>query len=103
MDNVTEDNLSDIINQECYMLFYFTASWCGPCQQIKPLIMKLYEGLESKNIKFYIVDIDNNDKLCEQCNVTSVPTFILFKDKKSVNQCQGADINEVANLIKPYC
>ena len=50
-----------------------------------------------------IQHIDNNDKLCEQCNVTSVPTFILFKDRQSVGVTQGADIVSVAELIKPYC
>jgi thioredoxin-like negative regulator of GroEL len=50
-----------------------------------------------------MVDIDENDDLCEKCNIKSVPTFILFKDKNEVGQCKGADIVHVANLIKPYC
>ena len=48
-----------------------------------------------------MTDIDENDDLCEKCKITSVPTFILFKNK--VGQCKGADIISVANLIKPYC
>ena len=103
MEEITEDNVRDVIDQDEYLLFYFTATWCGPCQKIKPMILKLKEGLQTDKIKFYMIDIDENDTLCEKCGITSVPTFILFKDKKSVNQCQGADINEVANLIKPYC
>ena len=46
------------------------------------MVLKLQEGLQTNNIKFYVVDIDSNGDLCEKCNVTSVPTFILFKDKK---------------------
>ena len=103
MEMITTDNVREIIEQPEYLLFYFTASWCGPCQKIKPLVLKLKEGLESDFIKFYMIDIDENDELCEKCNVKSVPTFILFKDKKEVNQCKGANIINIANLIKPYC
>lgn len=103
MEMITTDNVREIIEQPEYLLFYFTASWCGPCQKIKPLVLKLKEGLESDSIKFYMIDIDENDELCEKCNVKSVPTFILFKDKKEVNQCKGANIINIANLIKPYC
>ena len=67
------------------------------------MIIKLQEGLHTNQIKFYMIDIDENDDLCEKCNVTSVPTFILFKDKKEVGQCKGANIVSVAELIKPYC
>lgn len=103
MEQITSENVSQIINQPEYLLFYFTASWCAPCQRIKPMLIKLQEGLETNKLKMYMVDIDTNDELCEKCNVTSVPTFILFKDKKEVGQCKGADITAVSKLIKPYC
>ena len=103
MEEITEDNISDILNQSNYLLFYFTAKWCGPCQKIKPMILKLKEGLQTDKIKFYMIDIDENDDLCAKCNVTSVPTFILFKDRQSVGQVKGANIVPVAELIKPYC
>ena len=103
MECITEENVKQIIEQPEYLLFYFTASWCGPCQKIKPQIIKLKEGLESTNIKFYMIDIDENDTLCEKCNIKSVPTFILFKDKQEIGQCKGATIVPVAELIKPYC
>jgi thioredoxin 1 len=103
MEEITEDNIRDILQQPEYLLFYFTAKWCGPCQTIKPMILKLKEGLQTDKIKFYLIDIDENDILCEKCRVTSVPTFILFKDKKEVGQVKGANIVPVAELIKPYC
>tara|TARA_B100000900_G_scaffold353151_1_gene321159 strand:- start:10 stop:321 length:312 start_codon:yes stop_codon:yes gene_type:complete len=103
MECITEDNISSVINQDEYLLFYFTAKWCGPCQTIKPMIVKLQEGLNTDKIKFYMIDIDENDELCDKCQVTSVPTFILFKNKKEVGQCKGANIVSVANLIKPHC
>jgi len=67
------------------------------------MIQKLSEGLDETKIKVCMVDIDEHDDLCEKCNVKSVPTFILFKNKEEVGQCGGANIEAVAELIKPYC
>lgn len=103
MEVITEENIRQVIQQEEYLLFYFTAKWCGPCQKIKPMILKLKEGLQTDKIKFYLIDIDENDDLCEKCGITSVPTFILFKDKIEVGKTKGANIKSVAELIKPYC
>tara|TARA_B110001469_G_C9549253_1_gene272543 strand:- start:300 stop:611 length:312 start_codon:yes stop_codon:yes gene_type:complete len=102
MEEITNDNISQILNKSEYLLFYFTAKWCGPCQKIKPMILQLKDGLQTDKIKFYLIDIDENDDLCEKCKVTSVPTFILFKNKKSVGEVKGSNIVSVAELIKPY-
>ena len=63
MECITEDNIRAIINQDEYLLFYFTAKWCGPCQKIKPMILKLKDGLKTDKLKFYMIDIDENDEL----------------------------------------
>ena len=63
MIEIKDNDISFIKKKECYLFFYFTAKWCGPCQRIKPLIQKLNEGLDDKVIEFYMVDIDDNDRI----------------------------------------
>ena len=104
MITITPENINEILNDtDNYLFFYFTATWCGPCKKISPSIVKLAEGLTEKKIKFCKVDIGENDKFCEKCNIKSVPTFIVVKDKKILGIVNGADINKVGNLIKECC
>ena len=103
MECISGDDCFMKLDNDSYIFFYFTAKWCGPCQKIKPMILKLKDGLQTDKIKFYMIDIDENDDLCDKCKITSVPTFILFKDKESVGIVNGSNIVSVAELIKPYC
>ena len=100
MESILDNDISHTESKDCYILFYFTADWCGPCQKIKPLLIKLNEGLDSSDIEFYKVDIDNNDKLSEKYNIKSVPSFLLFKKGKLIDECSGADITKVHRLLK---
>ena len=100
MEEITEDNISDILNQSNYLLFYFTAKWCGPCQKIKPLIEKLSEGADSSKLEIYLIDIDENDDIASEFKIRSVPTFYLYHKKELKGQTSGGDIKKVKNLLK---
>ena len=104
MITITPENINEILNDtDNYLFFYFTATWCGPCKRIASSIVKLDEGLTEKKIKFCKVDIDENDEFCEKCNIKSVPTFIIVKDKKIIGTVNGANIKQVGDLIKECC
>jgi thioredoxin 1 len=100
MITILENDISICDNEECYLLFYFTAKWCGPCQKIKPLLQKISDGADSSKLKVFMIDIDENDDLAKKFNIRSVPTFYLYKKKEIVGQTGGADIKKVKELIK---
>ena len=58
MKEIKENDISHLKGKECHILFYFTATWCGPCKRIYPLIEKLSEGLDESKVEIYKVDID---------------------------------------------
>ena len=100
MLEIENNDISFLKDNECLILFYFTAAWCGPCQRIKPMVQKLSEGLDSSKVEVYMVDIDENDSLALDLKVKAVPTFYLFHQKELIDQCSGSDILKVYKLIK---
>ncbi|KAJ7578383.1 thioredoxin-domain-containing protein [Mycena floridula] len=61
----------------------FTASWCGPCQQIAPIYEKL--SVELPQAVFLKVDVDEQQPIALKYQVTAMPTFIVFKAGKPVD------------------
>lgn len=97
---IKDNDISFLKDKDCYILFYFTAKWCGPCQKIKPLIEKISEGVDSNKLEIYMIDIDDNDELSSEFKIRSVPTFYLYKNKELKGQIGGADINKIKELLK---
>lgn len=95
---INNSDLSCLDNKECFILFYFTASWCKPCQRIKPIIEKISNGSDDSKLEVCMIDIDDNDKICSTFNIKSVPNFILYQDKKIKGQC-GGNIDDIQKLI----
>ena len=100
MLEIHDNDISILKDKKCLILFYFTATWCGPCQKIKPMIQKLSDGLDKDKVEIYMVDIDENDELALKLKVKSVPTFYLFYEKPLIDSCSGSDILKVHKLIK---
>jgi thioredoxin 1 len=72
----------------------FHASWCGPCQNMAPIIDELKQEFQGK-VKFSEVDIDEKPDVAVQYNVMSVPTYIIKKDDKIVEQFVGMQAKEL--------
>lgn len=68
-------------------IFYFTAEWCGPCRNTRPIIEQMNRDGYAK---FQFIDIDYEQDLAKKFHIRSVPTFILFEDNKEVRRIIGA-------------
>ncbi|MBT5020645.1 MAG: trypsin-like serine protease [Planctomicrobium sp.] len=68
------------------IVYDFSAVWCGPCQQMVPLVEKLKrEGLPIRK-----VDIDKEKSLAEKYNISSIPTFVVVVNGQEVQRQSGA-------------
>lgn len=87
MDEFTDDNFEEKTKTGVVLVDFF-ADWCGPCRMLTPVIESVAEEMAGK-ASFGKLDIDQNQKVAGQYQVTSVPTLILFKDGKEVNRLVG--------------
>ena len=105
MEEIKGDTCFTVLDNDTYNIFYFTAEWCGPCQEKYPNLLKLLETIDKTKIKMYKIDIseEENNEICEKCYIKSVPTFLLFKDRTYIDKVNGADIDKLLNMIKMKC
>ncbi|MCL2311095.1 MAG: thioredoxin family protein [Firmicutes bacterium] len=66
----------------------FFAQWCGPCHKMSPLIESIADEFKWK-LNMVKVDIENSDGLANEYNISSVPTFIIFKNGKQIKTHHG--------------
>lgn len=87
-----ELTLNEIIceNPQKVTCLYFSASWCGPCKKIYPVVEKLSKEFEEQ-ILFIKVDVDTYEDLSEECEINAMPTFIFYRNQKQVDKFEGAD------------
>jgi len=78
----------EVLDAQGVVLVDFYADWCGPCKMVAPVIDEL--AGEKKDVKFAKVNVDEHSDIASQYSVFSIPTFIIFKDGKAVNQFSGA-------------
>jgi len=71
----------------------FWAEWCGPCRSVSPVVDELSKEYEGK-VDFVKINVDDNGKLAQKYNVSSIPTLAIFKNGKIVSQKSGAATKE---------
>jgi thioredoxin 1 len=76
----------------------FTATWCGPCKDIKPLVDIAWDQLKHY-FDMVIVDADEGSDICSFLKVKGFPTLVSFVNKEMVESVIGADIVGVKHFF----
>jgi len=98
----TDEKFKQQIGSDKLSLIQFSASWCGPCKQLKPIVEKISDDLAEK-IDCYYHDIESQPNEPTKHSVRGVPTILLFKNEKLLDTKVGATSEkDLLEFIKPH-
>ncbi len=85
---VNKENFNEIQTSEKTVLLDFYADWCGPCRMVSPIVDEIAE----QNPQYLVgkINVDEQPDLAAAFGVASIPTLVVMKDGKIVNQAAGA-------------
>ncbi len=86
--SVNKNNFESIKNSDKPVLLDFYADWCGPCRMVSPLVDEIAE--ENPQIIVGKINVDQEIELAQEFGVASIPTLVVIKDGKIIQQSTGA-------------
>ena len=87
-----EAELDSLLEDESVLVLDCTASWCGPCKMVSPLIDQLADEFEGK-IKVSKLDLDENKAVAKRFGIKSIPAVMFFKN---------GELQDTMTGVKPY-
>lgn len=99
---VTDANFQDFVNTFDVAVIDCWAPWCGPCRMIAPVIEELSKELKGK-VAFGKLNTDENQRTAMKFNIYAIPTLLIFKNGKLVDQMVGAfPKDHIKQKLAPY-
>ena len=87
--NINKNNFqNEVMNSDKTVLLDFWASWCAPCRMVVPIIEEI--AGERPDIKVGKINVDEQPELASRFSIMSIPTLVVMKNGKIVQQVSGA-------------
>ena len=87
--NINKNNFeNEVLNSDKTVLLDFWASWCEPCRRVVPIVEEIAD--ERRDIKVGKINVDEEPELANKFSIMSIPTLVVMKNGKIVQQVSGA-------------
>ena len=87
--NINKKNFqNEVMNTDKPVLLDFWAPWCAPCRMVVPIIEEI--AGERPDIKVGKINVDEQPELASEFSIMSIPTLVVMKNRKIVQQVSGA-------------
>lgn len=101
MTELNAENFAQEVAGDVPVVVDFWAPWCGPCRSQTPILEQFAEKYSGK-VKVCKVNTDQNQELCMQFGIMSIPTLIVFRGGEPANKAVGlqsmSDLQQLAGL-----
>ncbi|AXT60113.1 thioredoxin [Aquimarina sp. AD10] len=97
IQELKEDNLSQLVEDNGTVIVQYSASWCGNCRIMKPKFKKL--ATENSDATFVVVDAEKFPESRKMATVDNLPTFAAFTKGSFVNQVQTNKFEILKELV----
>ncbi|MBE9074330.1 thioredoxin [Microcystis sp. LEGE 08355] len=87
-----ETEFDSLLKSESLLVVDCTATWCGPCKLVAPLIDQLADDYRDR-AKVFKLDLDSNKPVAKRFGIRSIPAVMVFKQGKLIETLVG---------VKPY-
>merc|ERR1712050_346815 len=98
----TLDDYTAVLKEDKLVVIDFTATWCPPCQFIKPKYHELAANSDYANVTFCACDVDANSQASQKAGISCMPTFQFYKGGAKVDELQGADFDGLVAKVKKH-
>lgn len=85
---MSEEEFDDILKSKKVCVCDFSASWCGPCRMMGPVLEDISDKYKGQYF-FYKIDVDSASELADKYEVSAVPTIIIFSEGKEIGRTTG--------------
>lgn len=91
----------EIDNLDKTTLLLFSASWCGPCQKLKPQLEELDLSVNNQPVEILYVDVDDEFDIVDELDISTIPSLFIYNPNciSKENVFCSSDIDEVTNYL----